>query len=128
MCRALAARPWPIIVAALAACAPQRHEKLVLGTVHLPALGLVYIAQAKGYFARHGLEVEPRRFTTGRDALAALAAGEVDVATALETPVVLRAGRDASLRILTTLHVSVGSTRLVARADRGIAAPADLAG
>jgi NitT/TauT family transport system substrate-binding protein len=128
MRRALAARRWWIAVAALAACAPPRHEKLVLGTVHLPALGLLYVAQAKGFLARHGLDVEARRFTSGRDALAALAAGQVDVATTLETPVVLRAGRDPSLRVLTTLHVSSGSTRLVARADRGIAAPADLAG
>ncbi len=118
----------PIAVLVLAACAPAPRERLVLGTMHFPALGLVYIAQAKGYFAAHGVEVEPRRFTTGRDAIVALGAGRIDVATAFETPVVLRAVHDPLLRVLTTLHVSGGNTRLVARADRGISAPSDLAG
>ena len=122
------ARRWLIAVLALAACAPERRERLVLGTVHLPALGLVYVAHAKGYFGAHGLEVEQRRFTTGRDAIAALGAGRIDATTAFSTPVVLRAGHDASLRVLTTLHVSSGNTRLVARADRGISAVPDLAG
>ncbi len=119
---------WLIAVLALAACAQQRRERLVLGTLHQPALGLVYLAQAKGYFAAHGLEVEERRFTAGRDALAALAAGRIDAATAFETPVVMRAGRDPSLRVLTTTHVGSGNTRLVARADRGISTASDLAG
>src|SRR5512133_2995100 len=116
------------VALALAACAPAPRERLVLGTVHLPALGLVYVAQAKGYFAAHGLDVEQRRFTSGRDATTALGAGRIDAATAFVTPVVLRAGHDASLRVLTTLHASTGNTRLVARGDRGIAAPRDLAG
>ncbi|HEX9049746.1 MAG TPA: ABC transporter substrate-binding protein [Anaeromyxobacter sp.] len=119
---------WLIAALALAACAPQRREKLVLGTVHLPALGLVYVAQARGYFAAHGLDVEQRRFAAGRDAVAALGAGRIDAATAFETPVVLRAARDPSLRVLTTIHVASANTRLVARADRGISTPSDLAG
>jgi NitT/TauT family transport system substrate-binding protein len=123
-----AARRWLVAVLALTACAPERRDRLVLGAVHLPSVGLVYIAQSKGYFAAHGLEVEQRRFTSGRDAIAALGAGRIDAATSFSTPVVLRAGRDASLRVLTTLHVSGGNTRLVARADRGISAPRDLAG
>jgi NitT/TauT family transport system substrate-binding protein len=123
-----AARRWLIAVLALAACAPERRERIVLGTVHLPAFGLLYVAQAKGYFAAHGLEVEQRRFTSGRDAIAALGAGRIDAATAFSTPVVLRAGRDDSLRVLTALHASNGNTRLVARGDRGISSPADLGG
>ncbi len=123
-----AARRWLVAALALAACAPQRRDRLVIGTLHQPALGLVYRAQAKGYFAAHGLEVEERRFAAGRDALAALGAGRIDVATAFETPIALRAGRDASLRVLTTMHVASGNTRVVARGDRGISTLADLAG
>jgi NitT/TauT family transport system substrate-binding protein len=113
---------------ALAACSPERRERIVLGTAHLPAMGLVFIAEAKGYFAERGVDVEHRRFTTGRDALVALEAGQLDAATAFETPVVLRASRAGDLRILTTLHVSNRSARLVARADRGIARARDLRG
>src|SRR5512133_1124497 len=123
-----AAVPWLIAAVALAACARERRDRLVVGTLHQPALGLVYLAQANGYFTAHGLDVEERRFTSGRDALAALGAGRIDAATVFETPIVLRAARDRSLRVLTTTHVASGNTRLVARADRGIAAPSDLAG
>lgn len=118
-----------LMCAAFAACAPERRERVVLGTAHFPSLfGLVYLAQAKGYFAARGLDVEVRPFATGRDAVAALGAGRIDAATAFTTPVVLRAGHDAALRVLTTLHVSHGDTRVVARADRHVTAPADLAG
>ncbi len=127
-----AARRSPFVALALAlalaACAPERRERLVVGGPHLPGLALVYVAQAKGYFAAHGLELELRRFTSGRDAVAALGAGRIDAATAFSTPIVLRAGRDGSLRVLTQLHVSSGNTRLVARSGRGISTPADLAG
>jgi len=121
-------RSWLVVALALAACSPERRERVVLGTAHLPALGLVFIAEGMGYFADHGVDVEHRRFTTGRDALVALGAGQIELATALVTPIVLRASREDDLRILTTLHVSNRSTRLVARADRGIAREADLRG
>lgn len=112
----------------LAACSRPPRERLVLAGVHLPALGLVSIAQSKGYFEEAGLEVEERRFATGRDAVAALAAGEADVATSFETPIVLRARREPGLVILTTLHTSTRDVRVVARRDRGIRVPSDLAG
>src|SRR5512145_2771385 len=98
----------------LAACSRGDRERLTLGVPHLPAFGLVFIADARGYFAANGLEVEQRRFATGRDALAALAAGDVDAATAYVTPVATRASRD-DLEVLTTLHASTRLTRLLAR-------------
>ncbi|HET8542338.1 MAG TPA: NrtA/SsuA/CpmA family ABC transporter substrate-binding protein [Anaeromyxobacter sp.] len=122
------ARRWLLASLALAACAPGRRERLVVGGPHLPALGLVFVAQAKGYFAAHGLEVEYRRFTSGRDAVAALGSGRIDAAVSFETPIVLRAAHDPSLRVLTTVHVSSGNTSLVAGGDRGIAEASDLAG
>lgn len=121
-------RKWLAAAVALAACSSAPRERIVLGTAHLPAMGLVYVAHVKGYFAARGLEVEQRSFTSGRDAVAALAEGRVDVATSLETPIVLRGGRDPALRVLTSLHATTGATRLVARGDRGISSPADLAG
>jgi NitT/TauT family transport system substrate-binding protein len=116
------------LAAVSAACGPRARERLTLGVVELPALGLVFIAAEKGYFEARGLILEQRRFATGRDAVAALGRGEVDAATAFETPVVLRAGADPELRVLSALHVSSRSTRLVARADRGIAHEGDLVG
>jgi NitT/TauT family transport system substrate-binding protein len=111
----------------LAGCPRAERERLTLGVARLPASGLLFIAEAKGYFAAHGLAVEQRRFATGRDALAALAAGEVDAATAYTTPVAARAARE-DLLVLTTLHASTRLTRLVVRSDRGITRAEDLAG
>jgi NitT/TauT family transport system substrate-binding protein len=115
------------VVLLLTACSGAPRERITLGTGHWPAFGLVFIAEANGYFAARGLTVEQRRFATGRDAIAALASGEVDAATSYETPVALRASRD-DLRVLTTLHTSSRNTWIVARADRGIARAEDLVG
>jgi NitT/TauT family transport system substrate-binding protein len=124
-----AALGWSVAIAlACGACAPPAREPLTLGVVQMPAMGLVFVAEAKGYFAAHGVAVELRPFTSGRDALAAVAAGKLDAATVLETPVALRAPRDPTLVVLTTLHVATGNTRLVARRDARVEAETDLAG
>lgn len=116
------------LVALAPGCRDRARERFTLGVVPLPALGLVFVAAKAGYFEAHGLEVEQRRFPAGRDAVAALGRGEVDAAIAFETPVILRGSADPELRVLTTVHVSNRSTRLVARGDRGIARERDLAG
>jgi ABC-type nitrate/sulfonate/bicarbonate transport system substrate-binding protein len=124
-----AALAWSVAIALAApACARRGGEPLTMGIVRMPAMGLVYVAQAKGYFDAHGVAVELRPFASGPDALAAVGAGKLDVAAVLETPVVLRAPRDPTLVVLTTLHVAAGNTRLVARRDRGISSETDLAG
>jgi NitT/TauT family transport system substrate-binding protein len=119
--------PVALCLLLLAGCPREERERITLGVAPLPAFGLVFIAEASGYFAAHGLTVEQRRFATGRDALVALDAGEVDGATAYTTPVAARAGQD-DLKVVTTLHASTRLTRLVARADRGIGRAEDLAG
>jgi NitT/TauT family transport system substrate-binding protein len=112
----------------LGGCASRERERITVGVVALPAPGLFFIAASEGYFGAHGLAVEQRQFSSGRDALAALGRGEVEAAIAFETPVVLSASADPQLDVLTTLHASTRSTRIVARADRGILRDADLAG
>lgn len=117
-----------LALALAAGCRLRGRERVVMGTVRLPSMGLVFLAEAEGFFADEGVEVVQRRFTSGKDSLVALDAGEVDAAVSLETPVALRASRDPEIEILTTLHVASRSTRLVARVDRGIARTADLRG
>jgi NitT/TauT family transport system substrate-binding protein len=131
----MGARPTPrrfvaaaALAATLAGCSSRDRERLTVGTVPLPAFGLFFIAESKGYFAARGLVVEQRRFSAGRDALGALLRGEVEAALAFETPVVLSASVDPDLDVLTTLHTSARSTRLIARADRGVLRDTDLAG
>lgn len=103
-------------------------ERLTLAIVDLPATGLVHVARHNGYFRDAGVEVRYVSFPTGRDALAALLDGRVDVATTFETPFVARALAGDRPRILTTLHQSSRNTRVVSPRDRKIAGPEDLRG
>lgn len=103
-------------------------RRIVVADVSGPALGLVFIAEQKGFFAGEGLAIDYQHFDLGRDALASLLRGRADVAMAYLTPVARRAFDDPRLRILTTLHHSHENTAVVARSDRGIRSVADLRG
>jgi ABC-type nitrate/sulfonate/bicarbonate transport system substrate-binding protein len=116
------------MAALVAGCRGGATDRLVLGSVRLPAMGLVFIAQESGCFEDERLAVDLRTFETGRDALEAMRRGELDVATMFETPVVRRAFEDDTLRVLTSLHSSSRNTRVAARVDRGIGGVRDLRG
>jgi sulfonate transport system substrate-binding protein len=109
-------------------CRDRETDTLVLGAVRLPAVGLVLLAERSGCFADERLDVRRRDFPTGRDALAAMLHGEVDVATAFHTPVVFQAFEHPELRVLTLLHSASRNTHIAARADRGIRDVATLRG
>lgn len=115
-------------VALGAACRPQPVERVLVGSIRIPSMALLYIAEDQGCLRGDGPEIVLRDYATGRDAVAALRRGEVAVAAAYQTPVVLNTLEDASLRILTTLHTAARNTHVVARADRGIRTAADLRG
>jgi ABC-type nitrate/sulfonate/bicarbonate transport system substrate-binding protein len=102
-----------------AACSRDRPARVVIGELDHPALGLLLIAQEQGFFDAEGVEVVHCDYPSGREALAALLAGEVDLAAAYETPVAIRVFDAPGLRILTTLHSSNHRTRVVARTDHG---------
>ncbi len=103
-------------------------ERLLVGLPELTQPALAWVAQAEGRFAAHGLAVEVRRFSIGRDALAALRRGEVDVAIAFDTPVLLQAAAGPGLEVLTEVHESTRDQRVIARRDHGVAAAEDLLG
>lgn len=122
-----------LVLAALVAslgtgCRGDRSERLVVGAVRIAPMALLYVAEDLGCFGGDGPRILVRDYPTGRDAMAALRGGEVDVAAAYETPVVLRSFEEPALRILTTLHTATRSTHLTARSDRGIRTAADLRG
>lgn len=103
-------------------------ENLVIADAAQQMFALLYVAEAKGFFADEGLEVSYQKFTSGRDALSSVINGDSDVATVYETPIVLNSGKGHRVRVLSTLHTSNKNTALIARRDRGIETPADLKG
>ena len=56
-------------------------EKLILADATQPVFALVYIAEAKGCLADEGLDVSYEYFTSGRDALGSVIAGQRGRAT-----------------------------------------------
>ena len=107
---------------------PQALTKLVVADASQPAFALIYIANAKGFFADRGLEVSFRKFASGREALKSVLKGQADVATVFETPIIVNVGKGVGLKVLTALHSSTENTSMIARRDRGIENAADLVG
>jgi NitT/TauT family transport system substrate-binding protein len=103
-------------------------ENIVLALALQAPSALVFVACERGYLAEEGLKAEVTEHVSGSRALAALLAGEADVTTAADVPVVFNSFTQREFRILAAIGASGNEQRLVARKDRGIAAPADLRG
>jgi NitT/TauT family transport system substrate-binding protein len=115
--------------AALSACGVtgSSSKSLTVGFVVDPSWAQIPVAEAAGYFKSEGVNVKVVDFSTGVQALQALAAGQVDVTTSADVPVA------ASLAKATNMVVVADGSRwkgsvVVASAKAGIKSAADLAG
>lgn len=108
--------------------AAQPLEPLTIAVGTLPNFRLVYVAQAKGYFEREGLAVSLQPHPFGKLALAALLAGQADLAACAETPVVFAELRGDRLSVLAAHSTATRNNAVLARVQAGITRPADLAG
>ena len=85
------------------------------------------IAIDRGFFRAAGLDVRVRAWPAGKQALEAMLAGEVEVATVADTPIVVQSFKRRDFVVIATLAHN-NPYRLVARRDRGIRGPSDLRG
>jgi ABC-type nitrate/sulfonate/bicarbonate transport system substrate-binding protein len=99
-----------------------------VGYPDLPSTVLIYVAQDARLFAAEHLRVEAKVFSSGREALAAAIAGELDAAVVYSTPVVVAAMHGEDLVVPTILHRSVGLTGLAVHPRAAIRSAADLRG
>jgi NitT/TauT family transport system substrate-binding protein len=102
-------------------------ETLRVGAPALEQSALIYLAADQGLFARQGLNVVVQDYDTGPAALDALKAGKVDIAGTAEYPLVARLLQGDPLAVVAATD-KFENDFLVARPDRGIAAPAGLRG
>jgi NitT/TauT family transport system substrate-binding protein len=103
-------------------------EKVTIG-VGSGGLSLPFIiAQEKGFYSIEGLDATIRFYPSGKKALEAMFAGEVDIATSTETPIVLASFARDDFSIFATFAYSYDNSKVIGRKDRGIAKPADLKG
>jgi len=100
---------------------------LTLAVQHTPYSGLIAIADERGFFKDHGVEVILKEYSSGLECLKAMYDGEVDLATVADIAFAGRIGRDSHPRVVSSIGLTVGNL-VVARKDRGITRPADLKG
>lgn len=88
----------------------------------------LFVAEHEGFIRQQGLDATFHSFTSGKQTLAALAAGQVDFAVSSETPFIrsVMAGDDV-VALAVTIHAR-RHLAVVARRDRGIERASDLAG
>jgi NitT/TauT family transport system substrate-binding protein len=103
--------------------------KISIGLPREPITALTIIANAKGFFAAQGLNVTAiDKYPSGKRALEGLLAGEVDVTTAADVPIVFNTFESSDFKLIATVGSSDKEAKIIARRDRNIEAPHDLRG
>jgi NitT/TauT family transport system substrate-binding protein len=111
---------------------PLKHTpspaKLAIGVPPVPSFANIILAQELGFFRDEGLEVTIKPYPTGAAAFADMLAGKLDIAATADTPIALLALGSKRFEVLATTFESGSFLKMVARRDRGITKPSDLAG
>jgi NitT/TauT family transport system substrate-binding protein len=102
--------------------------EVVINIASNPISALATIAEQNNHYQVNGLDVKINVFGTGKQALAAMIAGDGHFAIAAETPLAAAILQGAPLQMLANIGSLDRSTAVVARKDRGIHHPRDLAG
>ena len=116
-----------VSVAACGGSGKDDAATLTVGFVVDPSWAQIPVADTGGYFRKHNVNVKVVNFPSGIEALQAVAAGQVDLATAADVPVAAVLTRSPSLRVVADGSRWEGS-RIVALRSVGIRDLADLAG
>ncbi len=124
--RTLRLPPLLLLLLAAACGEPVVSKKLTLSFNPWPGFYPVVIAQAKGFFADHGVAVELVRIAETESHLAEIAAGRFDGALLTIGSAVVAAGGNADFWVIMAVDQSAGADAVVARLDAR--PPADLRG
>lgn len=104
------------------------EEQITIAVSSQPISAPVYIAYAKGYFNREGLNVSLKPFWTGKEALDSVLKGTAHFGTVAETPLMFAGLKGEKFLIIATVADSNKYAKIVARKDRSIEVPEDLKG
>ncbi len=102
-------------------------DTLTVGFVVDPSWAQIPVAADAGLFDDQGINVKVINFSSGVEALQAVAAGQVDITTAADVPTSAALVRNPALRVVGDGSRWEGSS-IVARRDAGVNTIADLAG
>lgn len=123
-----AARRWAAGLLASLTVLASHAAPLVIAVGENSLFAPMQLAAQEGYFTAEGLEVKVIDCVNGRRCLKHLTDGEAHVATVADTPMVFAAHAGHRFDIVATFGTASRDNLVVARADRGIRTPADLAG
>jgi len=116
----------------LVSCEPSEslksRERVKLGISQSFFSSAVYIAKAQGFFEQEGLDVSVTEYDSGKMATKGLFAGEVEISTVADMPVVFNSFQRKDFCIFATFTHSYPFVKLIARKDRGIKTGEDLKG
>jgi len=106
---------------------PAKRARITVAVPPLEQNALLYVAEHRGYFAAHGLEIAIKDYDSGVTSIQGLLRGEAEIAEAAEFPLVRAIFRKEELLII-GCNDRFENNYLIARQDRGIAAIPDLRG
>ncbi|MBW2042745.1 MAG: NrtA/SsuA/CpmA family ABC transporter substrate-binding protein [Deltaproteobacteria bacterium] len=107
---------------------PQARKKLAVGVSKSFLSIPVYIAQESGVFSEEALDVTLKEYPSGKMAIEALFAGEVDLSTVADMPIVLNSFKRHDFCLLTSFTQSFQMVKIITRKDAGIKKGDDLRG
>lgn len=110
----------------LGAATADAAETVRLAQNLAPISGVVIVAKQKGFFDKHGLNVEVTNFTSGKKALDAVLGGGADIATTAEAPTTAAALSNQPIAFLARIEYS--DLKTLTRKAAGINTLADLKG
>jgi len=119
---------WGAITERFAAPPPAPEKLTVALSSTYIGSGLLFVAQAQGYFAQEGLAVTLQAHTSGRDVLGAALEQRAELGTAGDAPVMFAAMKGAPVSLVATIFTAGHAHGIVARRARGITTVADLKG
>lgn len=108
--------------------APTTPERVRIALPGVPHTALLHLAAANGYLRDAGIDATLVPASTGKAALDLVTEGQADIAAAARTPLVIAIMNGVPFRIIAAVSTVSSENSVVARRDRGIAAPRDLAG
>jgi len=103
-------------------------EKFTFGSSATHKIAAIFVAENKGYFKEEGIDLEIKKFGSGKASFLAMLKGEgVDISAVADTPIVLRSFNREDFYLLAGICAS-WDDKIIARKDKGINSIADLRG
>ena len=103
-------------------------ETIRIGVARTPLSSPAVLALKQRLFTKEGLDVTIKEYSSGRQALESMFAGEVDISTVADTPLVFSSFDRRDYSIFATFVYSYHDSKIIASKDKNINTVADLKG